>query len=447
MANIATTEGKYMSNKFMTFARTLPAAALLAALAACGGGGGSGSTGEVLDGSSPPSTNTPGTPPPGDGYQAPVNPPTDFSSAKPLASTGNASLDWINAQRDRCGAGALASNSALSAAAAGHSSYLLANNLGPSHTQVSTRAGFTGTRVGERSTAAGYAWSLAVEGVSTYAGSELAGAKTLVAMPYHRIALMDHRLTDVGMALASASSGTNAGLGLPVIVGATPASERGQALKAAAQGVCAYPADGDTNVALISQNEYPNPTPEIGSWGQPSFPGYTISIQVPANRTLTVNSFALYEPSGRAVPVKIIDRTDTIRLKSSGISHWAFAVPLEPLKASSTYSVAFSGQTEDGAVSRNWSFSTRSADMSIESVERTPGGAKISVKSPADYVFFGSPTKTASCPADYAFRASAAGSELVITHTSSAPAAGCAIKFNAVDPVSRKEQELTAAIS
>jgi hypothetical protein len=357
-----------------------------------------------------------------------------------MYASGDATLDWINQQRDACGAGALAKSSALQTIAASHSGYLEANGLGPSHTQSPSLPGYTGNRIGDRATAAGYSWSLAIEGVATYAATELVGARTLMAMPYHRIALLDHRLDDVGIALVRAERGINRGLGLTVVAASLQASAKPQGLKASAAS-CIYPADGAVDVGTIGLNEFPNPVPELGAWGQPSLPGYPISIQIPANQTLSVTGFQLKESSGRVVPVKIIDRTDPIKLAADNIKHWAFAVPLEPLKSGTTYSVSFVGSAEGKPVERSWSFTTRPATVAVESTKATSNGTIVLLRSPADYLQMGSITTGNGCAAGASFAAAAGGVELVL-YPNSAVSAGCEVRFNAIEPVSRKEVQL-----
>lgn len=445
-----------MNRRRIPLCKTALAALVIASLATmtgCGGGGGSAAQ-TPLDSSSAPSGASPTITTPGSSSSGTVSSgtATSFADARALYVSGNEALDWINAQRDGCGSGSLASDSALQSIAGNHSNYLMLNGLGPSHPETEGKPGFTGTRIGERATAAGYAWSLAIEGIAAYSASDLVGARTLMSLPYHRLAMLDHRLNDLGIAAARSTSGLNAGLGLTVVAAGVKSTDKPQALKASAQGACTYPADGSSGVALIAQSEYPNPVPELGAWGSGAYPGYPVSIQIPANAVLTVSSFQLTEPSGRSVPVKVIDRTDTIKMAADGIKHWAFAVPLEPLKPSTRYTVTFTGLNDDKPLARTWYFTTRADAVSVESVTTQPalagstGGALIRLSSPGDYLNMGSMQASAACGSGYSFSASMSNVEITVRHTAAAPAAGCSFSFNVIEPVSRKEYQLTATL-
>lgn len=416
-------------------------AALAVALLAAGCGGGGDSTAATTTPTQPVTTDVTTIPV----VDTTTPAATVFTAARPFSATGNEVLDWINTQRDACGVGAARANTLMAASALNHSSYLLTNNLIASHIETAGMSGYTGQRVGDRASAVGYDWSFAIEGVASYSASDLVGMRALMGLPYHRIALLDHRLQDMGVASARATTGASAGLGLSVVNAAVAKADHPQALQALAQGACVYPAPGATGVPIIIQAESPNPTPELGAWGASTYPGYTASVQIPANQALTVNAFTITEPSGRSVPVKVIDRNDPIKLKADGITHWAFAVPLEPLKAATTYMVTFTGMADSTPLARNWSFSTRSAQVAVESVSATADKAIIRMASPGDHLNMGSVQAWAACGAGYSFTATAGSIELVVRHNSP-PAPGCGYTFGVMDPVSRQESTLSVAL-
>ncbi len=115
-------------------------------VAGCGGGGGS-----STPPTSPPSPPPPVTPPPplptvhpgtlitsvpAPNYAAPGRDPA-------LAAGLETQLRWINDNRQRCGFGLVAQNTALDQASQDHANYQLTNFL-TTHQQDPTKAGFTG---------------------------------------------------------------------------------------------------------------------------------------------------------------------------------------------------------------------------------------------------------------------------------------------------------------
>lgn len=423
--------------------RNLAAALLVAlTLAACGGGGGGG-----VD--TPPSAPTP---PPTDVITTPVDNtggssgansgPSSQAYAVPAAfkMTGDQVVDFINGERDRSGLGALSLNGALTAAAAAHSNYLLSNGLAPSHTEDPAKAAFAGTTAGDRATALNYDWRMIAEAVAATYATDADAAANVLSIPYHRIALLDHRPLDIGAGRKTGADGT----GELVTLSGYTKSALAQGMQDAAGGLSVYPAPGAANVPIISAAESPNPVPELGAWGPGAYPGYTVSVQILAHKTLSAAEFRLTSEAGVSVPVKVIDQSDTIKLAPAGIKHWAFAVPLQALAPATTYTVQFAGKADGVTISKTWSFTTRAAGVSVSSHSRVGTTTTVQWTSPGAHLNLGLVTASA-CGVNYTFTAKQTPTAIVITDTNGPPAAGCAFEMTVIEPVSRVQTVATVS--
>lgn len=321
---------------FDTLYRKLPVLLVAALLSACGGGGGG-------------SSSTPSTP------TTPVTPPQTSTCVTstpgvPVATgdTAKDGFNWFNYRRAAIGLTMLSCNQMLMTAAAGHSNYLMLNNV-VSHDQVSGNPGFTGLHVSDRMAAAGYilnapyAYGEVISAVSDRSGST--HAEELIAAIYHRFIIFEPKFKEMGSGAATRSDGytyfttdmaaTNglaAGLGLGKIV--------------------VYPYDGQTSIptSFDSDTESPDPVPNQNTVG------YPVSVHADITATITVTSFTIKPHSGLQMSTRVVSNTDE---DPAGRLHAVAIVPLAVLSPGTTYDVSFSGTVDGTAVTKNWSFTTK----------------------------------------------------------------------------------------
>ena len=275
-------------------------------------------------------------------------------------------------------------SSTLDQAADGHSNYLGLNNAYGAVaglTQTAGSGGFTGASTTARVSAA--AFNGAAQEIAI--GSErlaVDGVRAALAAPYRRLALMDHGLADVGLGFIEPGATRPAGsvrTNLGVFWGALVATSgvRSAALPQAMLGspVSVYPPDGATQVPIVMYPDVPNPVAaELGNWGDPSFPGYVVSLQVPRDKDLVVSTFTLSQVTATGnIPVlpKLLDANDTLYLRPNNIRNWAFLVPLTKLVQGATYEATFNGTAGGASLSKTWRFSTRDG-FTASAPEREP---------------------------------------------------------------------------
>ncbi|WP_296002755.1 CAP domain-containing protein [Rugamonas sp.] len=307
----------------------LPLLLVTALLSACGGGD-----------NNPASTVVTATPP-ASLTQLPGAP----------ASTGATATDgynWFNYRRAMVGLPLLARNAQLDTVAQGHASYLRLNNT-VSHDQTPGAPGYTGAQLADRLAAAGYAL------VKPYAYGEVISATSntsgfyqadeLVAAIYHRFVIFEPVFKEAGAGAATASGGyTYFTCDLAASNGYGPGIGSGTLVN--------YPVAGQTMVptSFLSDNETPDPVP-----GQNQV-GYPISVHANITGTLTVQSFTVRAHAGGA---NLAVRQLSHDVDSETPLSAAAIIPLAVLAAATTYDVAFSGQVDGVAVTRNWSFTTQ----------------------------------------------------------------------------------------
>lgn len=297
------------------------------ALAACGGGG--------SDGATPTSSTPPAT-----------NPPPVADAGAP-AQTGNIAVDgrnWINYRRGQAGVPTLTENAQINVAALGHSEYQRVNNT-MTHDQVAGRQGFTGVTLGDRLNAAGYtlsggyAYGEIISGTTNNSGFYM--AEELVTAIYHRFVMFEPMFKEIGTGAATASNGFN-------YFTADLASRNGFGAGITRGTVATWPYNGQTQVTpnFFSDTEEPDPVPNQNEVG------YPISVHANLDAAVTVSSFTV-RPRGGA-------NLATLKVEPSGTTKTAAAiVPLQPLRAATTYDVSFSGTVSGTPVTRDWSFTTR----------------------------------------------------------------------------------------
>ena len=319
-----------MSHMLRRHALAAALASMLAlTLAACGSGGSDSPAAPVAGGTAVAPEPTPG-----------INAP---------AQTGNIALDgrnWINYRRAQAGVPVVVQNAQIDNAALGHSEYLRVNNL-LSHDQEAGRQGFTGATLGDRLNAAGYTLTPGLgytfgEVISgTNNGSGFFMAEELITAIYHRFVIFEPMFREIGTGAASSSSGYH-------ILTADFASRNGFGPGIASGAIVTWPFDGQTQVApnFFSNTEQPDPVPDLNEVG------YPVSVHANIDAALAVNSFTLRPRGGSELQVL---RIAPLAKEQSAAS----IVPLQPLRAATTYEVNFNGTVNGAAVTRAWSFTTR----------------------------------------------------------------------------------------
>lgn len=311
------------------------------ALAACGGGGSDAPAAPVAPvaggvGVTPAPTNP-----------APSPTPEPAAPAAPTLS-GNIAADgrnWIAYRRAQIGVPAVTQNAQIDNAALGHSEYLRINNL-MSHDQVAGRQGFTGANLGERLNAAGYtldrntgyAYGEVISGTTNRSGFFM--AEELITAIYHRFVIFEPMFREIGTGAATAASGYN-------YFTADFASRGGYGPGIARNTIVTWPFNGQTQVVpnFFSDTEEPDPVPNRNEVG------YPVSVHTNLDSTLAVQAFTL-RPRGGA-------NLEVLRVDPTGSKTAASIIPVQPLRAATTYDVVFTGTVNGAAVTREWSFSTR----------------------------------------------------------------------------------------
>jgi len=338
--------------RIATFA---PAGILAAALASCGGGGGGG--GDTL---------------PALTYQSLVN------SVSTVTYTSDSLLvsNQITSIRQNAGAGLVAQNTSLDAAAGSHAAFLIDNSLVSNgayltsvqsggilggHYENSTLAGYTGASPQVRATNAGYAGTvteLMIFGAAT--GNDC--VNSLEDSVYHLIDLVSPFI-DVGI---SFNAGTGSGSACAIELG-VKSTTLGQ-LPAAGNQMF-YPYAGQTGVqpTYYNQAEVPSPTTLTGSpAGHPVVISlYTLARPVLSGSDVKISTFSITPNGGSKLPAEILvysgvtGGTADINMPSAG---FAVLVPHSPLSPNTTYDVSFSATVKGQVVSKSWSFSTGNAN-------------------------------------------------------------------------------------
>ena len=315
----------------------LPAAMVLIAalLAGCGGGGGGSNSATAPATSAPPTTPLP---------QEPGAP----------TLTGNTALDgfnWLNYRRAQLGLSVLTRNSQVDAAALGHSNYLRLNNT-VSHEQTVGAPGFTGVKLTDRLSRAGYVLTtngFAIGEVisATTDTSGFYQAEELITAIYHRFVMFEPVFREVGTGATTvpggytyftadltATNGLGAGIGAGRLVN--------------------YPVNNQINVPInfFSDTESPDPVPNQNEVG------YPISVHADSGRGgagVVVRSFTIAPRGSSALNTLLLSAANDQRTSSSA----AAIIPLAPLRRGTVYDVSFDGTVDGVAAPRTWSFTTR----------------------------------------------------------------------------------------
>lgn len=301
-------------------------------LAACGGGGG-GDNGTFTTTSTATAalTQQPG---------API-----FSG-----DTATDGFNWINYRRLQAGLPALTRNSLIDAAALNHSNYQKTNNV-VSHAEVAGNPGFTGAGQLDRLKATGYTFNTSADSAygevisATTDSSGFAAAEGLIAAIYHRFVIFEPVFKEGGAGAVGAT-------GAYTYFTDDFAANNGDGPGVGAGNVAVYPYAGQTRVPVdfFSDNESPDPVPNVNEVG------YPISVHANITSTVAVTTFTVrLHGAASDLPVRPL----TYPADTSTPASAAAIIPLAVLTEGSTYDVAFSGTVDGASVARNWSFTTQ----------------------------------------------------------------------------------------
>jgi uncharacterized protein YkwD len=301
------------------------------ALVACGGGGG---------GSSAAAPN--------------VTPSTGFSgqdASAPTATNNIATdgLNWINYRRSQIGMPALTRNSVIDAAAQGHSDYQRINNV-VTHDQTAGKTGYTGARLQDRLTNAGYVFGSpnAIGEVisATSNGSGFYMAEELITAIYHRFVIFEPVFKEIGAGAATTSANYS-------YFTADFVANNGYGTGIAAGTIVTWPFNGQTQVPNNFNSDYeePDPVPDR------SVVGYPVSVHTNLTRKLTVQSFTIRaHGSNSDLATRLLVQGQDANTTTQSA---AAIVPLAQLASATTYDVSFSGAVDGVPVTRSWSFTTK----------------------------------------------------------------------------------------
>lgn len=306
------------------------AAALL--LSACGGGGSGGSA------STPPPVTTTGT---NSLDQQPGAP----AMTNNVATDG---LNWINYRRAQIGMPALVRNANIDRAAQGHSDYQKTNNK-VTHDQTAGNPGFTGVRLIDRLTAAGYtippgeaAYGEVISATTNSSGFYM--AEELITAIYHRFVMFEPKFKEIGTGSATTSTSYT-------YFTSNFAARSGYGPGIGAANMVTWPTNGQTLVTrnFFSDFEEPDPVPSANEVG------YPISVHSDLDVAILVQSFTVRPRGGADLPTRLLKLgADNYTPKSA-----AAIIPLTVLAAGTLYDVSFTGTLNGVPVSKTWSFTTK----------------------------------------------------------------------------------------
>ncbi len=338
---------------------------MLAILSACGGGGGGDTSDNTPTPVLPVVPVDPVAPTPAPG----INSSIVTSVAAPtyvMASEELAAFNVFNAERERCGFGLLAQNSALDTAARGHADWLLINNY-TGHYQAAGTLGFTGVNPVDRNVSAGY------DALGSFAYTEVqtddGGAKTgrgatsvrgLLNAPYHMLGMM-RGYRDVGISVRDKSdvnlspnnrNTLNIDFAYKNVVGPQ---------LAATGSVRTYPCEGSTGLDRLLTDETPNPAPGRDLRLNPL--GTSIGVVVDVGKTLTITSASMIKVAGGTAVVLRTPITGSNDPNAIGgvtyiTKNEGFVSVDAPLEALTQYQVTIAGTSNGTAFTRTFGFTT-----------------------------------------------------------------------------------------
>jgi len=251
-------------------------------------------------------------------------------------------LARINYYRARAGIAPLALNESLNQTAVAHANYCILNagdsslaGVSP-HTEIAGKAGFTGVTSADRAQHFGYSSVGRWRENMHYLANPVAAVDDWMNSVFHRFAVLDPNLQEMGFAVAVGN-----GRKVDVLDTAAPVYTEN------ASAVVVYPAPNQTDVPLaFDGRESPDPLPgAVYPTGYPitaMFGGENVQITEASlrdSRGNLVDSYVLYPGSG------MMDNSVAVVAK-------------QLLRAAEKYTVSLAGTTGGTAFSRNWSFTT-----------------------------------------------------------------------------------------
>jgi uncharacterized protein YkwD len=290
----------------------------------------------------------------GGGSDSAVPPPVSTLPQEPGAPVqlNNISVDglnWINYRRAQVGMPTVTRNSLIDRAAQGHSDYQKANSV-VSHDQIAGKPSFTGIKLLDRLTGAGYSL-----GTTGYAYGEVISAansssgfymaEELITAIFHRFVIFEPKFKEIGTGSATSNAGyTYFTSDFAASNGYGPGIGRGKIVN--------WPYDGQVKVAtnFFSDNEAPDPVPNVNEVG------YPVSVHADINVVLGVTSFTIRPRNGSNLQVQLLKSTAGSATPPPSA---AAIVPLSVLKANTVYDVTFNGTTDGVPITRSWSFTTK----------------------------------------------------------------------------------------
>lgn len=318
-------------------------ASLLAVLSACGGGGGD------------ETATTPSEPAPSDSSINSQIPTSTYATG----SEELAAFNLLNAERIRCGFGALQQNTQLDQAALAHADWMLINNIYAHEENPAYPNGFSGVYPWDRAGAAGYQWADIAEGVSFGSnGSKLGrgakGVRELLVGAYHAYGVL-LPMKDIGISVREPADVGASTLIVPteVLVGTT---NEHQLLSA--NEVTTYPCQGTTGTEYQLTAEEPNPVPGRNLSTLPL--GQPITVMVRHGQTLNIANATMQRVSdGSAVVLRapVTGDADPNGMLAY-LPHVGYVLPDAPLQPNTAYTVTVNGTNNGAAFTKTFTFTT-----------------------------------------------------------------------------------------
>lgn len=258
----------------------------------------------------------------------------------------------LNDRRQTIGLPPLLRNPLLDQSALAHAKYLVINSSirTEGHFESPKRLGYTGITPDARIRATGYNGNRTAENMALvdYPLGTLP-TDNLIDAPFHREAEFG-RYIEAGVALVATPAprgSMNANHYIYVInFGKTNRSK-------SPEPIIVYPVNGQEDVATDwIANESPNPVPDLA--GKPV--GYPISIAVPPDDRLIIKSFDLVASNGTKPAIRLITSQKT---GGPSLEHFAFIIPLQPLKTDMTYTSRVTGSINGQSFAKEWRFTTK----------------------------------------------------------------------------------------
>lgn len=335
-----------------------------AGLVACGGGGSS-TTESTNSGSS------------NSGAQVAVLPdgsvvnsiPSDILGQIPASTYAAGSQEqlvfkFLNAERIRCGFGALRQAPQLDASAMAHANWGVLNQQ-LSHLESLYPNGLTGITVGDRAKYQGY-YSLpgglgevfsGFTNMPASASEGITSMRLLLNAPYHMV-FMTAPYRDMGVGVRRiADVGKTKGFDLVMTEFGVRQSDSFQDL--ATDAVVTYPCEGTTGVAYSLNNEEPNPIPGRDLSTKPL--GSSIIFRVRRGQKLNIDAISVVETAtGTAVGLRRHvggngDEDSTYKDFDASVAYVAAESPMKP---NTSYTVKVNGSNDGASFSKQFTFQT-----------------------------------------------------------------------------------------